>query len=133
MSTKKKGLEVFRKKLTEKKGELVAYFRGHGAVIQSERCADIDDWISDLVPSEVDRHLREQQIKLLGEVRDALARIEGDAFGLCEACGDGMPPNRLEAVPWARFCVSCQARLVEGEDSSVLSPLRTEDAWVPSS
>ena len=42
------------------------------------------------------------------EVADALARIEGGTYGRCEGCGQEIPGARLEAVPSARFCVTCK-------------------------
>lgn len=52
----------------------------------------------------------EQKRSRLAEVNDALARIENGRFGVCEACGQSIPPRRLERVPAARFCVSCQEK-----------------------
>ena len=49
---------------------------------------------------------------LLARVRHALAKIaEAPAeFGLCEECGEVLPAGRLEAMPHAEFCVTCQAQ-----------------------
>lgn len=41
-------------------------------------------------------------------VEDALERLELGEYGRCAGCGAAIPPKRLEAVPWARFCISCQ-------------------------
>lgn len=40
----------------------------------------------------------------------ALRRIyrEPESFGLCQECGDQIAFERLDIVPWARLCVSCQ-------------------------
>jgi DnaK suppressor protein len=46
----------------------------------------------------------------LDEIRAAEARLETGIFGVCEACRQAIPLPRLRAVPWARCCVSCQAR-----------------------
>lgn len=48
---------------------------------------------------------------LLRMVEEALARIREGSFGLCAACGNGINQKRLEAVPWARYCIDCQQRL----------------------
>jgi DnaK suppressor protein len=45
---------------------------------------------------------------LLLLVQAALRRDEEGAFGRCVECGEPMHKKRLEAVPWARHCVSCQ-------------------------
>jgi len=41
----------------------------------------------------------------------ALERLDRGEFGICEGCGDAIPPKRLEAIPWAAYCVPCQERL----------------------
>ena len=41
------------------------------------------------------------------EVDRALERLSAGTYGTCEACGDPIPPERLEAIPWASTCVSC--------------------------
>jgi DnaK suppressor protein len=48
----------------------------------------------------------------LGDVERALEKIQkGSGYGLCERCGKEIAPERLEALPWARLCISCkQAR-----------------------
>src|SRR3974390_1942928 len=59
-------------------------------------------------------------IKLLREVSDALERIRRGAYGTCLECQEPISIKRLDAVPWARYCVSCQesvaARLANGEE-----------------
>jgi RNA polymerase-binding protein DksA len=47
----------------------------------------------------------------LGEVRDALKRIENGSYGLCEGCEKSIPKRRLEVFPAARYCVECQSKL----------------------
>jgi DnaK suppressor protein len=48
---------------------------------------------------------------VLSEIRSALDRISGGTFGVCEDCGGRIPAKRLEALPWARYCVTCQESL----------------------
>jgi DnaK suppressor protein len=58
-------------------------------------------------------------MKLLREVSDALHRIEVGQYGICLECEEPISPKRLDAVPWARYCVTCQervaARIANGE------------------
>ena len=46
-------------------------------------------------------------MKLLREVADALRRIETDSYGMCPECEEPISSKRLDAVPWARYCVTC--------------------------
>ena len=41
-------------------------------------------------------------------VEEALDRLSSGDYGVCLACDLPIPPKRLEAVPWARYCVQCQ-------------------------
>src|SRR5215468_6140063 len=58
-------------------------------------------------------------MKLLREVSDALHRIELGQYGICLECEEPISQKRLDAVPWARYCVTCQesiaARIADGE------------------
>ena len=58
-------------------------------------------------------------MKLLREIGDALHRFDHDHYGICMECEEPISLKRLDAVPWARYCVSCQeaiaARIAEGE------------------
>ena len=46
--------------------------------------------------------------KLLELIDEALARIEAGEYGECVNCGEPVLEKRLEAVPWARYCLKCQ-------------------------
>jgi DnaK suppressor protein len=58
-------------------------------------------------------------MKLLREISDALHRIDQDTYGICMECEEPISTKRLDAVPWARFCVTCQEaianRIADGE------------------
>lgn len=54
----------------------------------------------------------------LQEVRAARQRLRDGSFGHCESCGERIPPKRLQAVPYAPCCVSCQ----ELRDQEVIRP-----------
>ena len=56
--------------------------------------------------------LMDSERKLLREIDKALGRIEKKTYGICEGTGKPIPKARLEAQPWARYCVE-YARLLE--------------------
>lgn len=43
----------------------------------------------------------------------ALKKMDLGTYGTCERCGNPIPEERLEALPWALLCVDC-ARKGEG-------------------
>ena len=56
--------------------------------------------------------LMDSERKLLREIDDALQHIEQRTYGICEGTGAKIPKTRLEAKPWARYCVE-YARMLE--------------------
>jgi DnaK suppressor protein len=46
--------------------------------------------------------LREQ----LDDVQRALDKLDAGSYGTCEACGETITPDRLEAMPATRFCIT---------------------------
>ena len=45
----------------------------------------------------------------LSEIEQAITRCEVGVYGVCEMSGDKIPSERLEAIPFARYTVQCQA------------------------
>lgn len=69
---------------------------GEGTNIAVERFVEVA--IHDSLQAELHTVLRAEE-KLLS-----------DGAGLCDTCGITIPPERLEALPWAVECVSCASR-----------------------
>jgi DnaK suppressor protein len=68
------------------------------------------------------------QLKLIEE---ALDRIEAGDYGICLSCEEPIPSKRLQALPWAKYCVSCQQSLSNLQDasSSDKPPVGSPDSW----
>lgn len=49
-----------------------------------------------------------EQLRLVDE---ALERLASGGYGVCLACDEPIPLKRLDALPWARYCVHCQAEM----------------------
>ena len=43
----------------------------------------------------------------LADLDAALARVDGDSYGVCETCGAQIGADRLEALPETRTCITC--------------------------
>ena len=48
---------------------------------------------------------------LLREVEEALLRVQEGTYGICQECEEPISAKRLQALPWAKFCVRCQEML----------------------
>jgi RNA polymerase-binding transcription factor DksA len=67
---------------------------------------------------ERDLQLLRRQRAELTLVEQALHRMDEGTYGSCEECGGKMSQKRLEAVPYARYCVACQERTEKEEQGS---------------
>jgi len=47
----------------------------------------------------------------LRDIDLALSRLPAPGYGVCEQCGEPIPPQRLYTVPWANKCFRCQTSL----------------------
>ena len=58
-------------------------------------------------------------VRHLREINDALHRMDTDMYGVCLECEEPISQKRLDAVPWAKYCVTCQesiaARIASGD------------------
>ena len=46
----------------------------------------------------------------LTEITAAEDRLTGDTYGTCQGCKTRIPVERLEILPYVRYCVRCQQR-----------------------
>ncbi len=76
-----------------------------------------------------DLSLHEKNQLMLSRVEEALKRIDAGNYGRCESCGREIPGDRLEAVPYAEYCIECKRESEENSydfnrpiEESVLSP-----------
>jgi len=67
------------------------------------------DVASETFEREKDFSILEQVEAELADVERALRRLDEGTYGLCEACGQSISDDRLEAIPAARFCIAHQA------------------------
>ena len=74
--------------------------------------------------------LMDSEMRLLKEIDDALQRIEQGTYGICEGTGKPIRKARLEAQPWARYCVEYARMLEQGlvteQESSMPEPQEYE-------
>ncbi len=67
---------------------------------------------ADQAASEYERQMLAHKIastqQMVKTLTQALQRIQRETFGECAHCGGDISVKRLEALPWARYCVTCQ-------------------------
>lgn len=66
------------------------------------------DTASVTLDRELDYSLEENSGHVLAEIDAALIRIDDGTFGRCASCGNAIPEERLEAMPYATKCIDCK-------------------------
>ena len=69
---------------------------------------------SDNFEQEFTLSLMQSEEDILDKVESSLERIEEGSYGTCEECGVRIPKTRLNAIPYAEFCVKCAERVEQG-------------------
>ncbi len=47
--------------------------------------------------------------RVLARTERALAKLDAGTYGLCDACGEPIPPGRMRALPDGVLCLACAA------------------------
>jgi len=55
-----------------------------------------------------DAYLDQPFTNSIKKMEEALDRMDAGDYGVCLACDEPIAEKRLLALPWARYCVSCQ-------------------------
>src|SRR3954470_3953446 len=63
---------------------------------------------------ELNATLFENEEYIRREIHDAIGRFERGTFGLCERCGQAILEERLEVLPYTRYCTPCSAEVADG-------------------
>lgn len=107
----KRRVRAFRDKLLDRRVGLVGQVQEaelYSRERDSEATQDPADMAANAYTKELLVSMSDNDRKLLNLVDEALERIEGGEYGKCAHCGNPLPEKRLDAVPWARLCISCQ-------------------------
>ena len=114
----KKQTEKYRKKLVEKRKDILDEFRKN---VNYRMESAADDGTQDIADKATMAYNKEFLFSLTDSERDmlqlideALIRINTKDFGVCNSCQNDIKQTRLEAVPWARYCISCQELQEQG-------------------
>jgi DnaK suppressor protein len=78
--------------------------------IAIEQDADMMDAIQRTADRELALDSLSRNWKSAALVSQALQRIEKGMFGICTECEEPIAEKRLKALPWARYCITCQER-----------------------
>jgi DnaK suppressor protein len=87
--------------------------------LRAQASGDVVDAALDSVQDEINSQLAEVESRELSKIEYALDRMRGGQYGICEGCGCNIPMARLNALPYATYCIKCQR---EAERQGATSP-----------
>ncbi|MBN2651555.1 MAG: TraR/DksA family transcriptional regulator [Spirochaetales bacterium] len=68
----------------------------------------------DVASGDIDKQLLsvigKNDLSRLKKIESALSRIKNERYGKCLDCGKKISVERLEAIPYAFFCISCESK-----------------------
>ena len=103
-------VEQLAQRLGEHRREILHLYR-HDLDVGLDAFRDGDDEI-DRANFDSDRDLAlslsDNERETLLQIEEALRRIDSGAFGSCTSCSKPIGELRLNAIPWARYCIDCQ-------------------------
>ncbi|HEU0138261.1 MAG TPA: TraR/DksA family transcriptional regulator [Bryobacteraceae bacterium] len=112
-------LNKFKQILEARLAELALVLKNREG-IAIEKSPDALDEVQNAAERELAIRNLDRESNLLRNVRAALRRIAEGHFGVCIHCEEEISPKRLNAVPWAPYCIQCQEladRQQEGDGS----------------
>jgi RNA polymerase-binding transcription factor DksA len=118
LSMNKRLLETYRRRLKQLQSRMQTDAQavteqarepsgGQGAGGLSNAPMHIGDMGTEEFLQDINATLMENEDFLVSEAREALHRIDTGTFGRCEECGQEIRAERLDALPYARFCTAC--------------------------
>ena len=99
--------DKYKQMLEAKQAELSGGLRNRDDIV-IEKTPDALDEVQLAGERELAIRNLDREANLLRHVRGALRRIADGSYGVCLHCEEDIKPKRLDAVPWAKYCIRCQ-------------------------
>jgi len=111
--SRKKSLEQMKEVLMQRRDALRQAIAGDDSMLKElsqHSGGDEVDFALDCAHGEISSQLAEAASRELAYVENALAQFAENSYGKCEACQDNIPLTRLQALPYATFCIHCKLK-----------------------
>lgn len=112
----KKEKQVYKKKLLEKKEEIIRKLStvySESKEVEAEIAQDVADKAESSYTKEFLLSLTDAEQQMLFLIDQALKRIAKCEYGICQMCQQEIGRKRLDAVPWTPYCINCQEKKEE--------------------
>jgi DnaK suppressor protein len=109
--------DALRARLQSQRDEIVSMYKQDlraGQESADDGTEDIVDRANNAYNRELMFSLSDAERNTLLQIENALRRMDEGGYGRCANCGQNIAVPRLEALPWARFCVDCQELAEKG-------------------
>jgi DnaK suppressor protein len=109
--------DALRARLQTQRDEIVSMYKQDlraGQESTDDGTEDIVDRANNAYNRELMFSLSDAERSTLLQIENALRRMDEGGYGRCANCGQNIAVPRLEALPWARFCVDCQELAEKG-------------------
>jgi DnaK suppressor protein len=109
--------QALRERLQNQRDEILNMYKQDlraGQESADDGTEDIVDRANNAYNRELMFSLSDTERTTLLQIENALRRMEEGTYGRCANCGRTIHLMRLEAVPWARFCIDCQELAEKG-------------------
>ncbi|HRR55703.1 MAG TPA: TraR/DksA C4-type zinc finger protein [Acidobacteriota bacterium] len=106
-------LKQFETKLKDRRREILARlenFEEALAYLEQSRPPEFSEEAQEEAVANSLKALDEREWQELKEINAALERIRRGVYGICEECEEEIALPRLNAVPTARLCITCQRK-----------------------
>ena len=105
-------LKSAREKLTEMRRQVLREISNdlkQGREGAKDEGMDTYDLASEERDREISFILTDREREKLNAIQEAIERIDDGSYGACESCESEIAEGRLDALPFTRLCVNCQA------------------------
>jgi DnaK suppressor protein len=99
-----------------RRSDPISYQRTPEAEEEAQRTAEQDMAVQD----------RNRTVEMLRQIRAALDRIKDGSYGTCASCEQEIELKRLNAIPWAEYCVRCQEQWDQHTGRAARAPIFEE-------
>lgn len=107
-------LKKIKARLIEERDTIIGKLSNNDLSVDASETPDPVDLAVRNYSKNVMLAVSENESRQLTMINEALERIEDDEYGLCQNCENNVNVKRLNAIPWARYCLDCQQLVEQG-------------------
>lgn len=109
VSISPRDLEAIRKKLTLQRQDVVEAMKRNRAPEVTSETGDEADQAQAAMDRDLQFELSDTERNTLDQIEGAIRKIDKGTYGVCEQCRQPVETLRIRALPFARYCIRCQA------------------------